>query len=152
MKQKKTKRRITGALRPEDILVDHSLEVRSLVEQLRSLIRETVPEAAELAYPVWHAIGYRHPHSGYFCGIFPHTDRVNLAFEFGVLLPDPQGILEGDGKQVRYMRIREPADIHSEAIQDLIQSALSLPHGRAAKLWLIKSSAKVALVDRPSPE
>ncbi|OGO71826.1 MAG: hypothetical protein A2Z49_04385 [Chloroflexi bacterium RBG_19FT_COMBO_56_12] len=151
MKRQKTTRAIPRVLKPEDILVDHSPEVRSLVEQLRRLIRETVPEATELAYPVWHAIGYRHPHSGYFCGIFPHADRVDLAFEFGVLLPDLQGILDGDGKQVRYVRIREPGDIRSEAIQNLIRATLSLPEGRTAKLWLVKSSAKVAWFDSFPP-
>jgi hypothetical protein len=64
--------------RPEDILADHSPNVRKLAERLRILIRETVPEASEVAYPGWHAIGYRHPRSGYFCGIFPSAARLKL--------------------------------------------------------------------------
>jgi len=75
----------------ENILESHDPEVRALVEHLRKIIRETVPDATESAHPVWHSIGYRHPESGYFCGIFPQNDGVNLAFEFGVLLPDPGG-------------------------------------------------------------
>ena len=57
----------------------------------------TTPEAVEKAYPSWHGIGYRLPESGYFCGICPLADSVKLGFEFGVLLPDPQGLLEGQG-------------------------------------------------------
>jgi hypothetical protein len=75
----------------EDILADHAPPVRWLVERLREIIRQTVPEATESAHPVWHSISYRHPRSGYFCGIFPFQERVDLAFEFGVLLPDPGG-------------------------------------------------------------
>jgi hypothetical protein len=75
----------------EDILADHAPPVRWLVERLREIIRQTVPEATESAHPVWHSISYCHPRSGYFCGIFPFQERVDLAFEFGVLLPDPGG-------------------------------------------------------------
>ncbi len=70
---------------------------------LRGLIRDALPEVEEAARPGWHAIGYRHPDQGYLCGIFPHDDAVKLGFEFGMLLPDPDRLLSGDGKQLRYV-------------------------------------------------
>lgn len=127
------------SLRPEHILTGHSPEVRELCEALRSLVRVEVPDAIEVAYPSWHGIGYHHPRCGYFCAIFPMNDYVKLGFEFGVLLPDPDGLLTGDGKQVRYAIIRQQADIRVEAIRKLIQAALSLPPERAVKLWMIKN-------------
>ena len=111
-------------LTPEHILTGHTPEVQELCEALRSLVRAAAPEVSEVAYPSWHGIGYRHPESGYFCAIFPQMDYVKLGFEFGVLLPDPEGLLEGNGKQVRYVNIRQLADIRAEAIQVLIQAAL----------------------------
>ena len=39
-------------------------------------------------------------------GVFPHDDRVRLLFEHGRELPDPDGILEGDAKQVRWVTVR----------------------------------------------
>ncbi|HKZ85129.1 MAG TPA: DUF1801 domain-containing protein [Anaerolineae bacterium] len=126
----------------ENILESHDPEVRALVEHLRKIIRETVPDATESAHPVWHSIGYRHPESGYFCGIFPQNDGVNLAFEFGVLLPDPGGLLEGDGKQVRYVRIRRDKDIRVRALKKLLLAAIDLPASRDVKLGLIRSSAR----------
>src|SRR3990172_4455823 len=101
----------------EDILADHTPEARALVQRLREINRETVPTAVEAAYPGWRAIGYRHPGVGYFCGIFPKMGRVRLGFEFGVLLPDPHRVLEGSGKQVRYVHIAEGSDVSVEAIQ-----------------------------------
>ena len=44
-----------------------------------------------------------HQDVGYFCGVFAHSNAVQVAFEFGVLLPDPHGVLSGSGAQVRYV-------------------------------------------------
>ena len=127
------------SLTPEHILTGHTPEVRELCEALRDLVQTEVPEASEVAYPSWHGIGYHHPSCGYFCAIFPLKDYVKLGFEFGVLLPDPEGLLTGDGKQIRYVNIRRQADIQPEAIKQLIQAALNLPPERDAKLWMIKN-------------
>src|SRR5512134_3744262 len=91
----------------DSVLDGHAPHVREIVERLRAIIREAVPEAVESANPVWHSLSYKHPESGYFCGIFPQASRVDVAFEFGVLLSDPEGVLEGDGKQVRYLRLKD---------------------------------------------
>ena len=127
-------------LTPEDILADHSPAVRSLANRLRMVIKTAVPVASEAAYPVWHAIGYRHPTSGYFCGIFPQADLVDLAFEYGVLLPDPHKLLTGKGKQVRYLHLEDGREIPEGALRELIEAALSLPDGRQAKQELLRAA------------
>ncbi|MGD9488157.1 MAG: DUF1801 domain-containing protein [Calditrichaceae bacterium] len=129
-------------IRPEDILAEHSPEVRALAESMRKMIIKIVPSAMEVAYPVWHGIGYRHPESGYFCGIFPRKDRVKLGFEFGALLPDPDSLLEGTGRQVRYVNIKSINDIRHEAIRKLLLAAIRLPASREVKMGLIGASAK----------
>jgi len=63
-------------------------------------------------------LGYHHPDGGYLCGLFPQRDSVKLGFEFGVLLPDPDGLLEGRGRQVRYLVIRGRKDIRVRAIKN----------------------------------
>ena len=133
---------------PEVILAGHAPEVRRLAERLRTLIRETVPDAFETAYPGWHGIGYRHPESGYFCAIFPQPAGVRLAFEWGVLLPDPHGLLGGTGKQVRYVEINQDEDLRETAIRDLLLAAVDLPGDRAFKLALIRQSAKPAEMEK----
>ena len=57
---------------PNDILARHTPQVRELVQRLRELVLATVPNAEEIAYPVWKGLGYHHPEGGYFCGVFPH--------------------------------------------------------------------------------
>jgi hypothetical protein len=130
-------------MQPEDILIDHTPEVRRLAEDLRRLVRETAPEASEVAYPVWHAIGFRHPRLGYFCGIFPQKETANLLFEFGILLPDPHGLLQGQGKQVRYVPVRTPEDILVEPLRQLILAAISLPDKRSVRLEMVRNAARL---------
>ena len=128
---------------PESILVDHIMEIRAIAEALRKLVRATLPEAVESGHPTWHSIGYRHPKAGYVCGIFPHKDSVDLVFEFGILLPDPYQVLQGEGKQTRYIPITKIDEINELAIKQLINEALSLPVSRAIKLDLIRAKAKI---------
>lgn len=131
-----------ASVTPEMILMDQPPEVRHLAERLRSLIRETIPEAIETAYPGWRAIGYRHPERGYFGAIFPEPPRVRLAFEWGALLPDPHQLLKTGGKQVRYIDLYGEEDLQEAPVRDLLLAAVDLPGDRALKLELIRQSAK----------
>jgi hypothetical protein len=126
--------------KPEEILAGHTREICAMAERLRRLVRETVPDAVEAAYPVWHGIGYCHPESGYFCGIFPQKNSVKLGFEYGVLLPDPDGLLQGSGKQVRYLFFKEAKEIRVGAIRKLIRAAIRLPIEKEAKRWMMRPS------------
>lgn len=125
----------------DELLATHTPEVRALTERLRRLVRQAVPKATEAAHPGWHCLNYHHPSQGLFCGIFPRHDHVNLVFEFGILLPDPTGLLQGEGKQVRLVHIRERGHIRVRAIQQLIRAALDLPIDRTTKLELIRARA-----------
>jgi len=138
-----SKRSSPNAYTVEDLLAGHNSLVQELVMRLRELLRQVVTEATETAYPRWHGIGYRHPDSGYFCAIFPQDDRVLLSFEFGVLLPDPAGLLEGDGKQVRYVPIRKESDIREDEFVMMIHAALDLPSRRDEKLEMIRAGVRV---------
>lgn len=119
------------------LLADYRPAVRAMVAALRGVVRATVSDAIEAVYHRWRGIGYRHPQAGYFCGIFPQADHVRLLFEFGILLPDPTAVLEGNGKQTRYLTIHDAQALPVAAIRQLIGEALALPHSRQAKLALM---------------
>jgi hypothetical protein len=123
----------------EKLLQDHHPEIQAIVEQIRNLILTIVPSSTESANAGWHSISYRHPQQGYYCGIFPTQDKVILVFEYGILLPDPEGVLEGSGKQVRNVLIDSPDKIPSLAIQKLLVEAINLPLRKAEKLELIRA-------------
>jgi hypothetical protein len=137
------KKKSAREVSPQEILSGHSPEIRSLAEELQKIIRETVPEAVEAAYPGWKAVGYRHPGVGYFCGLFPEAERVRVAFEFGILLPDPHSLLGGKTKQVRYMDIPAGGEIPVEGFRQLLLSATSLPEDREIRLSMVRNAARL---------
>jgi hypothetical protein len=51
-------------------------------------------------------------------------------------------MLEGEGKQVRYVQIRKEGDIRVITIKDLLLAAIDLPASRDVKLGLIRAGAR----------
>jgi hypothetical protein len=87
---------------PDQFLATFPVEIRALADQLRVLIRRTVPNADEAIYSGWWLIGYRvrqGRRSHYFCYIASFADRVTLGFEYGVLLNNDADLLEGTGRR-----------------------------------------------------
>jgi len=123
----------------DDLLSSYPPPMRSIVEKLRDLILEVAPGTLEKANRGWRSISFRDAQVGYFCGIFPFEDHVDLIFEFGVLLPDPDEILQGDAEQVRYLRFHELEEIHIKEVKPLLVAALDLPPQHAARRGLTQS-------------
>lgn len=71
-------------------------------------------------------------HDGYPIGCVDHAPfayvnifpaHVNVGFFYGAHLPDPNRLLEGQGKRMRHIKVRAGSAIDEEAIQGLIDSA-----------------------------
>lgn len=115
---------------PEQFLEDFPSDMQALANALRDLIRETVPEADEQVYTGWRVLGYR-LYEGkrrmYLGFIHPTQHYVSIGFEWGILLPDPHGILEGDElKQVRFITLRDVESIPRAPLIDLIREAVRI--------------------------
>lgn len=101
-------------------------ELRDIVLELRSLILSVAPDATEnirrtgLTYYDRELGG---PVSGGICQISIHSDHVRLAFIHGAFLPDPKGLLEGDRKYKRYVRIHSYEHAPWDDLKDLITSS-----------------------------
>lgn len=121
--KKRTANSKAPGITSEEILAGHSKAVQRLTQKLRRLVRSEIPAAQERAQRGWHAIGYHHPKAGYFCGLFPFDDHVKLLFEWGAFLPDPDGVLEGQTRRVRYVMIRNERTIPIAAIKRLLHTA-----------------------------
>jgi hypothetical protein len=115
---------------PREVLADHTPAIRALCDELRALAHDVMPDATEHGYSGWHAIALRHPAAGYVCGIFPFADPVRLLFEHGVLLHDPDGIVTGNGKQVRYIDLNPGCVVPADAPRGLIAEAAGLRSSR----------------------
>ena len=96
---------------------------------LAAWVREAVlaadPDLTERVYRGWRGVGFRHPEAGYVCGIFPHDDGVDLLFEHGASLPDPDGILRRGGTQTRVLGVIEPDPALRAQIGAYVQQAVA---------------------------
>lgn len=116
-------------LSPEEFLTTFPPEIQSLANELRTLVKETVPNVKESVYTGWKLIGYRVKKGrsdAYFCFIAPFPNRVMLGFEYGIQLFDPNLRLEGEGTQVRYLTVREEEDIEQEVFRAFIAEAAQI--------------------------
>jgi hypothetical protein len=82
------------------------------------------PDLVERVYRGWRGIGFRHPDAGYVCAIYPRSGWVVLHFEHGASMPDPDGVLLGEGSQTRFLRIAEPNPALRGRIVAYVQQAI----------------------------
>ncbi len=108
-----------------DYLRSEHRDAYDLAAWVREAVLEADPDLAERVYRGWRAVGFRHPEAGYVCGIFPRDGRVELLFEHGASLPDPDGILRGDGSQTRVIRVAEPEPALRAQIGAYVQQAVA---------------------------
>jgi hypothetical protein len=69
--------------------------------------------------------GFGPGYSGLVCTIIPSKKGVKLGVVYGARLPDPHGLLEGSGKQHRYVAFTEPADLEKAGLKDLLSAAVT---------------------------
>ena len=105
------------------VLSEHTREIQELTYGLREVLRETLPHAEERVYPVWHGIGYVDKDAGYVCGLFPKRDCVEIGFEHGWDVPDPDELFERSGKQVRYVAFTGWDPERVEQLRELVERA-----------------------------
>ena len=51
------------------------------------------------------------------------TAHVNVGFFHGATLPDPAGLLEGDGRYMRHVKLRPGSPVNTAALQALVTAA-----------------------------
>jgi hypothetical protein len=113
----------------EQLLADHPDDVVRTAQRLRDVLLDAHPDLTERARPGWHSVNYAHPAAGFVCALFPAADRVDLVFEHGARLPDPDGRLSGDTRQVRTLRIPAGADVEAEVVVEFLDAAVELGAG-----------------------
>jgi hypothetical protein len=104
-----------------------SSQVEEMARQLRKLIIEIYPDVVEVPWPTQKIIGYGvgpKKMSEHFCYIAAQREYVNLGFYYGAILPDPKGLLEGTGKNLRHIKVKEVGIVAQPAVRQMIQDSL----------------------------
>jgi DNA-3-methyladenine glycosylase I len=121
-------RRLTSYLASYDPHVAH------LTMAVREMVLDEAPEAIEsISKGYALAIGFSFtgkPLKDGFCHIATYRGHVNLGFNRGALLPDPNRLLAGDGKLIRHVTIGSENDLNRPFVRRFIQAAIEQVGGR----------------------
>ncbi len=94
---------------------------------LREVIFEEAPDASESIYQVYTVaiwFGFSGKMKDMFCYIATNAGHVNLGFPRGTSLPDPNRVLEGEGKTMRHIKFRSHSDVERPFVRRYIQAAM----------------------------
>ena len=60
-----------------------------------------------------------------FCGLFSYPKHVALEFSRGAELDDPHGVLEGEGKKRRHIKLVAQPDLFGKNVRDYVSQAFA---------------------------
>jgi len=111
------KARVVTAIQPQDPVL------QEIVRGLRELVQEVVPEVTETVNP-WGIPTFEL--NGPLCYFMVATKHITFGFPRGTSLDDPEGLLEGTGKNLRHVKLRKAEDLHREGLRGLVENAARL--------------------------
>ena len=85
---------------PELLLEGYPDPTRDVAQQLRLVVRRTMPDAVEKVRAGWSIIGYDVKlgrRSAFFAWVMPQFEHVHLGFPYGVFMADPDRRMDGAG-------------------------------------------------------
>ena len=99
---------------------DDNPELRRVVRALRNFVKKVVPGTRETVNS-WGVPTFekKAPYCFYMVG----KHHVTFGFHFGTSLPDPKGLLEGTGKNMRHVKLRDLESLEQKGLRDLVRSA-----------------------------
>jgi hypothetical protein len=110
-----------------ELLSDRPDNVVDIALAARGEVRKAAGDCSELIYATY-AISSVHTFTGKlgqaFIHVVTYANHVNLGFNRGVDLPDPNTLLKGTGKLIRHVRLDSKSDLRKKAIKDLIKAAV----------------------------
>ncbi|MBL4568873.1 MAG: DUF1801 domain-containing protein, partial [Flavobacteriaceae bacterium] len=63
-----------------------------------------------------------------YCAIIVYSKHINISFPSGTSLSDPEGLLQGTGKRIRHIKIRNLKDVKVPSIKRLLLDARDKAH------------------------
>ncbi len=130
---------------------------QKFIRSVRAALRKRFATANELAYDYssFFVIAYSPTEQGIdgIVSIAARADGVDLYFSHGPQLPDPKKLLQGSGKQVRFVRLETARQLAHPDVKALIAAAIDyasvpLPSKGKGSL-IIKTNKTVAAKKRP---
>ena len=112
--------------------------IQKLALDLRKIVIDELAPCHENIYDAYSAVAIGYGSSDRFsdglCHIAVYTHNVNLGFNEGASLGDPDGVLLGTGKRIRHLTLKSQADLKRPEIRVFLRRALALSREDARKL------------------
>ena len=108
-------------------LTAYDRTIADLALALREIILEEQPDAAESVYQVYTVaiwFGFSGKMKDMFCYITTHARHVNMGFPRGAALPDPNRVLQGEGKSIRHVKFASQRDLERPFVRRYIRAAI----------------------------
>jgi hypothetical protein len=119
-------------------LKPYDREIQRLALQVRALVLEEMAPCYENIYDAYSAVAIGYGTSDRLRdGIFHiavYSKHVNLGFNDGASLADPQRILLGAGNQIRHITIKTPDDLARPEVRTYLKRARKFALAEAKKL------------------
>jgi hypothetical protein len=106
----------------------YDTRIAKLALEVRHAVLTAAPDATEAIYDAYNAVAIGYSFTGRLKESFIHVavyaPHVNLGFNRGAEMDDPDGVLLGDCKMVRHLTIREPGDLKKKYVGRLLRDAV----------------------------
>jgi hypothetical protein len=97
--------------------------LKPVADELRRLVKEIVPESRETVNP-WGIPSF--DFHGPFCFLMVGKNHVTFGFSRGTSLADGGGLLEGTGKNLRHVKLKDAEQVRDPNLRQLILEAAAL--------------------------
>jgi Domain of unknown function (DU1801) len=98
----------------------------------RKKVLTMAPRSTETIYDAYSAVAIGYSFTGRlkegFCHIAVYSAHVNLGFNQGIELPDPDRLLQGTGTRTRHLTLRAPDDVNDPRLARLLRAAIQNGH------------------------
>ena len=102
---------------------DDNPALRKVVRTLRNFVKAAVPGTKETVNS-WGIPTFERKDP--FCFYMMGKNHVTFGFHYGTSLKDPEGLLEGTGKNLRHVKLRTMEDLERKGLKGLVLAAARL--------------------------
>lgn len=119
-----------------ELMRDRKEEVVKIALAARKAVLKSAGKCSELIYETYcvsNAFTFTGKQGQGFIHIATYAEHVNLGFDRGTELDDPEGKLKGTGKLIRHIRLNSIADVRDDSVVKLITQAVNQGREMAEK-------------------
>ena len=116
---------VTGGRALSELLERYPADVQKTVHAARRIVNAILPGVSEVVDVKARVIGYGYgtAYRDMICTLILSKGGVKLGLVGGASLPDPEGLMEGEGKVHRHVPLTSAKDLGRKGLRPLLRAA-----------------------------